>query len=282
MSLFNGLINIKVAEILDLPRARQAVINALLRSRSAVFRNIPLFYIEELKKYLHNREVDISVNEGIDPPPSLKPLARFYRNRQAVKVDYYGKAVEYGNIFLARVIFDVAWLGDEILEISSVTYHECLACNQRHDLWFEDGLEGGVAGGILEPASGWKKVVKEVSTARKIIINNVPDFLLDDLEAAVQGKEVKILVPAKHRVPPGIRNLPSTRAATRLLHTYTLLEDGSHAHVGGIALPHAHYGIAWTDRLVSIRTIYWPTCIKCMVKAHLTGWSLGLKPGRFF
>lgn len=62
------------------------------------------------------------------PTEELKQLAPIATTKSRVYVDYKGKEANSGSINFASMVFNISWLNDKILDISTIEYGKCVKC----------------------------------------------------------------------------------------------------------------------------------------------------------
>jgi hypothetical protein len=98
------------------------------KSRKIRISNIPVSLLEELKPLLKDKDLMIILPMNEKPTEELKKLAPIATTKARIYVDYKGKEANSGSINFARAVFNVAWLNDKTLSISTIEYGKCVKC----------------------------------------------------------------------------------------------------------------------------------------------------------
>jgi len=102
--------------------------NKLRRSRKVRINNIPMRLLDELKPLLVDKDLKIILPLGEKPNEELKRLGEVATTKSRIYVDFKGNEANTGSIWFSTILFNVIWLKDEILEISTVEYSSCVKC----------------------------------------------------------------------------------------------------------------------------------------------------------
>jgi hypothetical protein len=100
------------------------------KSRRVRISNIPMSLLEELKPLLKDKDLMIILPMNEKPTEELKQLAPMATTKARIYVDYKGQEANSGSIGFASTIFNIAWLNDKILSISTMEYGKCVKCMQ--------------------------------------------------------------------------------------------------------------------------------------------------------
>jgi hypothetical protein len=98
------------------------------KSRRIRISNIPMNLLEELKPLLNDKDLMIILPMNEKPTEELKQLAPMATTKARIYVDYKGEEANSGSITFARLIFNVAWVNDKILNVSTMEYGKCVKC----------------------------------------------------------------------------------------------------------------------------------------------------------
>ena len=98
------------------------------KSRKIRISNIPMSLLEELKPLLKDKDLMIILPMNEKPTEELKQLAPTATTKARIYVDYKGEEANSGSINLARLIFNVAWVNDKVLGVSTMEYGKCVKC----------------------------------------------------------------------------------------------------------------------------------------------------------
>lgn len=98
------------------------------KSRRIRISNIPMSLLEELKPLLKDKDLMIILPMNETPTDELKQLAPTATTKARIYVDYKGQEAASGSINFANTIFNIAWVNDKVLNISTMEYGKCVKC----------------------------------------------------------------------------------------------------------------------------------------------------------
>ena len=98
------------------------------KSRKIRISNIPMSLLEELKPLLKDKDLMIILPMNEKPTEELKKLAPTATMKARIYVDYKGQEANSGSINFTRSVFNIAWLNDKVLGISTIEYGKCVKC----------------------------------------------------------------------------------------------------------------------------------------------------------
>jgi hypothetical protein len=98
------------------------------KSRRIRISNIPMSLLEELKPLLKDKDLMIILPLGEKPSEELKQLAPTATTKARIYVDYKGEEANSGSINFASTVFNIAWVNDKILGVSTMEYGKCAKC----------------------------------------------------------------------------------------------------------------------------------------------------------
>jgi hypothetical protein len=98
------------------------------KSRRIRISNLPMHLLEELKPLLKDKDLMIILPLNEKPTEELKRLAPIATTKARIYVDYKGQEANSGSINFASTVFNIAWLRDNILGISTMEYGKCVKC----------------------------------------------------------------------------------------------------------------------------------------------------------
>ncbi len=98
------------------------------KSRRIRISNIPMSLLEELKLFLRDKDLMIILPIDEKPTAELKQLAPTATTKARIYVDYKGEEANSGSINFASIVFNIAWLNNKILGISTMEYGKCVKC----------------------------------------------------------------------------------------------------------------------------------------------------------
>ena len=84
--------------------------------------------VAELKRMVQkSRRIRIS-NIPMSLLEELKPLAPIATTKARIYVDYKGEEANSGSVTFSQLIFNVAWVDNKILNVSTMEYGKCVKC----------------------------------------------------------------------------------------------------------------------------------------------------------
>jgi len=98
------------------------------KSRRIRISNIPMSLLEELKPMLKDKDLMIILPMNEKPTEELKQLAPTATTKARIYVDYKGEEANSGSTTFASAVFNIAWLTDKILGVSTMEYGKCVKC----------------------------------------------------------------------------------------------------------------------------------------------------------
>ena len=98
------------------------------KSRRIRISNIPMPLLEELKPMLRDKDLMIILPMGEKPTEDTRKLAPTATTKARIYVDYKGQEANSGSVNFASTVFNIAWAGDKILNVSTMEYGKCVKC----------------------------------------------------------------------------------------------------------------------------------------------------------
>jgi hypothetical protein len=98
------------------------------KSRRIRISNIPPSLLEQLKPLLKDKDLMVILPLGGKPEEDLKKLGQVATTKARIYVDFHGKEANTGSIYFTDTVFNIIWLGDQILNISTMEYGKCVKC----------------------------------------------------------------------------------------------------------------------------------------------------------
>jgi hypothetical protein len=98
------------------------------KSRRIRISGIPMRLLEELKPLLKDKDLMIILPMGEKPTEELKQLAPTATTKARVYVDYKGQEANSGSVSFANTVFNIAWVNDTVLSVSTMEYGKCVKC----------------------------------------------------------------------------------------------------------------------------------------------------------
>ena len=91
------------------------------KSRRIRVSNIPMSLLEELKPMLKDKDLMVILSMNEKPTEELK-LAPTATTKARIYVDYKGEEANSGSITFASTVFNIAWVNNRILGVSTMEY----------------------------------------------------------------------------------------------------------------------------------------------------------------
>jgi hypothetical protein len=98
------------------------------KSRKIRISNIPMSLLEELKPMLKDKDLMIILPMNEKPTEELKQLAPIATTKARIYVDYKGEEANSGSVTFSQLIFNIAWVNDKVLGVSTMEYSKCVKC----------------------------------------------------------------------------------------------------------------------------------------------------------
>ena len=98
------------------------------KSRRIRISSIPMTLLEELKPLLKDKDLMIVLPLNEKPTEELKKLSPIATAKARIYVDYKGQEANTGSINFANTIFNIIWVNEDILNISTMEYGKCVKC----------------------------------------------------------------------------------------------------------------------------------------------------------
>ena len=98
------------------------------KSRRIRISSIPPSLLEQLKPILRDKDLKIILPIGQKPTEDLKKLGETATTKAKIYVDFHGKEANTGSIYFSDKVYNIVWLEDKILNISTMEYGKCVKC----------------------------------------------------------------------------------------------------------------------------------------------------------
>ena len=98
------------------------------KSRRIRISNIPMILLKQLEPILADKDLKIILPMGGKPKEELKKLGEIATTKARIYVDFKGKEANTGSVSFSDTIFNIVWLNDQILDISTMEYSKCVKC----------------------------------------------------------------------------------------------------------------------------------------------------------
>ena len=101
------------------------------KSRGIRISNIPMKLLDELKPLLVGKDLKIILPFAQKPTEELKKLGDLATTKARIYVDFKGTEANTGSIIFSTLTFNIAWLGNKILDVSTMEYSKCVKCLRK-------------------------------------------------------------------------------------------------------------------------------------------------------
>jgi hypothetical protein len=129
MPIVDGRYEAKLSTTFEtVEEAIEEIKKKIQKSRRIRISNIPMSMLEELKPHLKEKDLKIVLPIGEKPSEELKKLGEVATTKARIYVNFKGKEACSGSINFSDIIFNVIWMDDEILNISTMEYGKCVKC----------------------------------------------------------------------------------------------------------------------------------------------------------
>ena len=98
------------------------------KSRRIRISNIPMDLLKQLEPILADKDLKIILPMGEKPKEELKKLGEIATTKARIYVDFKGKEANTGSVSFSDRVFNIVWLNDQILGISTMEYNKCVKC----------------------------------------------------------------------------------------------------------------------------------------------------------
>ena len=98
------------------------------KSRGIRINSIPMKLLDELKPLLVGKDLKIILPFAQKPTEELKKLGDLATTKARIYVDFKGTEANTGSIIFSTLTFNIAWLGNKILDVSTMEYSKCVKC----------------------------------------------------------------------------------------------------------------------------------------------------------
>jgi len=118
-------------------------------------------------------------------------------------------------------------------------------------------------------------IKEKIGKSKRVRISNVPMVLLDKLLPLLEGKDVKIILPAGQKPTEKLKQLGDV--AIQKARIYKDFK-GTEADAGSIYFSDRIFGVTWhKDKILQIDAMDYSKCVKCMRGMFGVGWRYAEK-----
>jgi hypothetical protein len=131
MPIVDGKYEAKISTTYEVDEGIEEIKRMIGKSRVIRISGIPMTLLDELKPLLANKDLKIILPLGEKPTEDLKQLGEVATTKARIYVDFKGKEAKTGSITFSTVVFNIVWLDDEILDVSTMEYSTCVNCLRK-------------------------------------------------------------------------------------------------------------------------------------------------------
>jgi len=107
---------------------KEEIQRKIQKSRRIRINNIPMSLLKELEPLLGDKDLKIILSMGEKPTEELRKLGEIATTKARVYVDFRGSEANTGSVSFSDKVFNIVWLDDQILDISTMEYSKCVKC----------------------------------------------------------------------------------------------------------------------------------------------------------
>jgi len=100
----------------------------IVRSRGIRINNISMDLLDELKPHLRGKDLKIILPLGAKTTQELKELGEGAVTNARIYSEYDGEEANSGSVAFSDIIFNIAWVDDKVLDISTMEHSKCVKC----------------------------------------------------------------------------------------------------------------------------------------------------------
>jgi hypothetical protein len=129
MPIVEGRYEAKISTTFSTPdEGIDEIKNKIQKSRRLRINNIPMSLLQELKPLLKEKDMKIVLPLGQKPDEELKKLGEVATTKAKIYVDFHGQEANSGSVNFSDKIFNIVWLNNQILNVSTMEYGKCVKC----------------------------------------------------------------------------------------------------------------------------------------------------------
>jgi len=107
---------------------KEEIKRKIKKSRRIRINNIPVHLLKELGPLLVNKDLKIILPISEKPTEELEKLGEVATTKARIYVDFKGEEANTGSVAFSDKIFNVVWLDNQVLDISTMEYSKCVKC----------------------------------------------------------------------------------------------------------------------------------------------------------
>jgi len=156
MPIVEGRYEAKISTTFStIEEGKEEIKRKIQKSRRIRINNIPVGLLKELEPLLGDKDLKIILPIGEKPTEELRKLGEIATTKARIYVDFRGREANTGSVSFSDKVFNIVWLDDQILDISTMEYSKCVKC-------LSDTFEAG-----WKYSQKWKKPKRNKAQANK-------------------------------------------------------------------------------------------------------------------
>ena len=128
MPIVEGRYEAKIGTTYRTDRGIEEIKKKIKKSRSIRINNIPVNLLKELIPLLESKDLKIILPMGEKKTENLTKLGEIAITKSRLYHQYNDEEANVGSISFSDMIFNISWIDDRIIEISTMEYSKCVKC----------------------------------------------------------------------------------------------------------------------------------------------------------
>jgi hypothetical protein len=112
----------------DVDTGIEALRAKIRKSRNIRINNIPMHLLRDLKSLLHGKDLKIILPLGEKSIEEWKDLGDIAVTKARIYHRYDEVEANAGSISFSDIVFNITWLDNKIMEISTMEFSKCVKC----------------------------------------------------------------------------------------------------------------------------------------------------------
>jgi hypothetical protein len=132
MPIVDGVYETKISTTYrTVEEAVEEIKKRIEKSKRIRISNVPIVLLEKVLPLLEDKDVKIILPAKEKPTDKLTKIGEVATQKARIYKDYKGIDANVGSIYFADIIFSVAWIENEILQIDAMNYDKCVKCMKK-------------------------------------------------------------------------------------------------------------------------------------------------------
>jgi len=128
MPIVDGRYEAKIGITYKIEKGIEELKKKVKKSRIIRINNIPVNLLRELMPLLEGKDLKIILPLGERKTEELIKFGEIAVTKSRLYHQYDEEEANVGNISFSDVIFNISWIDDRIIEISTMEYSKCVKC----------------------------------------------------------------------------------------------------------------------------------------------------------